>query len=116
MKKKLQNLVELSYINGKLDQEVVKTIADRLTRHELKQYITLLKREENTKQVFVTTPEELNKEDRKKLESLFPNKKVNYSIDPSMISGIKVVEEDEEYEINLNRTFNDIIQFLGKND
>ncbi len=116
MKKKLHNLVSLSYINGKLDSEVVQAIAARLTRHELKLYIKLLKHEEDKKQVFITSPKELSKDNKKKLESLFSEKKVNYLLDESMITGIKVVEGDEEYELNLNHVFNDIIQFLSKNN
>ncbi len=116
MKNKLKNLVELSYTNGKLDQEIVETIATRLSRQELKQYINLLKQEENKKQIFVTVPRELDSQDQKKIQLIFPDKQITYIIDPSMISGIKIVENDEEYEINLNKTFNDIIQFLSKNE
>ena len=114
--KKLQNLVEQSYIHDKLNQEVVEFIAARLTREELKQYIKLLKQEENKKQVFVTVAKELNSQDQKKIQNLFPDKQISYSIDASMISGIKVVEKDTEYEINLDRIFHDIIMFLSKND
>ena len=116
MKKKLQNLVELSYKNGNLDQETVALIASKLSRRELKQFIRLLIQEENKKQVFVTASTELDKASREKIQHLFPDKKVVSTVDPSMISGIKVVENDVEFEINLNRRFHDIIQFLSKND
>lgn len=116
MKKKLQNLVQASYKNGQLDQEAVDFVASKLTRHELKLYIRLLIQEENKKQVFVTSSNELDKANKEKIEKLFPSKKVVYTVDSSMVSGIRVVENDVEFEINLNRRFHDIIQFLSKND
>lgn len=116
MKKKLQKLVEESYKGGQLDEKTVEFIASKLTRHELKQYIRLLTQEENKKQVFVTSTSELDKSHKEKIQNLFPNKNVIYSVDSSMISGIKVVENDVEFEININRRFHDIIQFLSKND
>lgn len=116
MKKKLKNLVQASYTKDKLNEEAVQFIASKLTRHELKLYIRLLIQEENKKQVFVTSSNELDKANKEKIEKLFPSKKVVYTVDSSMVSGIRVVENDVEFEINLNRRFHDIIQFLSKND
>lgn len=116
MGKKLESIVKASYKNGQLDKETVEFIANKLTRNDLKLYIKLLDQEENKKQVFVTASTELDKASKEKIQHLFPNKNVVYSVDPSMITGIKVVENDVEFEINLNRRFHDIIQFLSKND
>ncbi|MGI8419358.1 MAG: hypothetical protein ACR2LN_01805 [Candidatus Levyibacteriota bacterium] len=112
----LEQLVLESYKDGKLDKETVEYIADRLTRNKLKQYINLLKEEERKKIVFVTTPKPLTEDDRKKISTLFPKKAIIEDIDPKMISGIKLVENDEEYEFNLNQTFHDIIRFVSNND
>lgn len=112
----LEQLVLESYKDGKLDKETVEYIADRLTRNKLKQYINLLKEEERKKIVFVTTPKPLTEDDRKKISTLFPKKAIIEDIDLKMISGIKLVENDEEYEFNLNQTFHDIIRFVSNND
>jgi F0F1-type ATP synthase delta subunit len=63
--------------------------------------------------VFVTTPKPLATSDREKITQLFPKKKIIEEIDPVMINGIKIVENDEEYEMDLNRIFHDIIRFIG---
>lgn len=115
-KKQLDELVQASYKDGKLDEATAKKIADKLNRHILKQYINLLKHEEKKKMVFVTTPKPLSAKDREKLKALFPKKKVVEQIDPAMITGIKVVENDESYEMDLNRTFHDIIRFISTHD
>ena len=115
-KKKLEQLVQESYKDGKLDQETVDYIADKLTRNKLKQYINVLKEEERKKIIFVTTPKPLTVDDKKKISGLFPKKTIVENIDPKMISGIKLVENDEEYEYDLNQTFHDIIRFVSNND
>ena len=112
----LKTLAEQSYTNNNLDEASVNSIAEKLSRKELKNYIKLLKIQESKKEVYVTSPEKLSDADVKKIQALFPEKNIVRSLDKSMISGIKIVENDEEYEINLNRTFHDIINFLSKND
>ncbi len=116
MKKKLKALVQASYKNGQLDELIVKKIADKLNRNMLKHYINQLRQEEKKKIVFVTTPKPLSVEDRDKIKTLFPQKDLVEQIDPSMIAGIKIVENDEAYEMDLNKTFHDIIRFVNNND
>ena len=116
MNKKVKALVTASYTNDRLDEKSVQIVADNVDRRMLKQYINLLKQVENKKVIFVTTPKPLTSIDREKVSALFPKKKMLENIDPSMISGIKIVQNDEEYEINLNRTFHDIIRLVSTND
>lgn len=116
MNKKLKNLVKESYKNGQIGEETVQYIADRLSRSDLKQYISLLKQEEAKHEVLVTSAEKLSSEDIGKIQKLYPGMNVISSIDKSMISGVRIVENNKEYEINLNRTFHDIIGFLSTHD
>jgi len=116
MKKQLEELIKASYKNGHLDEKEVKEIADNLNRNMLKAYINLLKLEERKKMIFVTTPKPLTIKDREKIRNLFPKKKLIEQIDPTMIGGIKIVENDEAYEFDLNRIFHDIIRFVKNND
>jgi len=113
MKKQIEELVQASYKDGKLDEATVKNIADKLNRNMLKMFISLIKQEEKKKMVFVTTPKPLSTKDREKVKSLFPKKKIVEEIDPAMIGGIKVVENDEAFDMDLNRTFHDIIRFVN---
>lgn len=116
MKKKIMPLVAHSYRNGKLDSETVERIADNMDRKTLKEYLHLLKQEEKKKQVVITSPTTLTDADRKMLEKQFPNKQIIYLIDPEIISGIQVIDNDQEFEISLNQIFNDIIKYVSKND
>ena len=91
-------------------------IADHMNRQTLKQYINMLKQEEKRKQVMITSPKALTEQDKKTLGELFPKKKIIYVLDPEMINGIQIADNDKEYELNLNRTFHDIINHLSKYD
>ena len=116
MKKQIEELVQASYKEGQLDEATVKKIADKLNRSMLKLYISVLRQVEKKKMVFVTTPKPLEAKDREKIKSLFPKKKIVEEIDPAMIGGIKIIENDEAFEMDLNRTFHDIIRFVNNND
>jgi F0F1-type ATP synthase delta subunit len=116
MKKQIKKLVEASYIDEKLDEKTVAAISDKLNRKLLKEYIGLLKYEEKKAIIVVTTAKPLIETEREKIKSLFPKKRIVEQIDPEMIGGIKIVENDEEYEMNLNSTFHDIIRFVSNND
>jgi F0F1-type ATP synthase delta subunit len=112
----VKKLVEESYKDGALIPEIVEYIASKLSRKDLKVYIKLLKEEEIKKQVFVTSAEALSKADLEKIKQLYPGKTITSAIDKAMISGVRIVENNKEYEVNLNRTFHDIIGFLSTND
>ncbi len=115
-KKKLQDLVTESYKGEDLDSKTIEMLADHMNRQTLKQYISLLKQNEKKNQVMITSPKSLKETDKKTLQDLFPKKKIIYVMDPEMINGIQITDNDKEYEINLNRTFHDIIDHLSKYD
>jgi len=116
MNRKLHNLVLQSYNKGQLDTKAVEMIADHMNRQSLKQYISLLKQEEKKKQVIVTSPKSLTADDLKLVQAQFPDKKIICVLDPEMINGIQIMDKDTEYEINLNKTFHDIIGYLSNYD
>ena len=115
-KTRLQKLVIQSYKGDELDPKTVEMIADHMNRETLKQYISLLKHEEKKKQVIITSPKSLKEADKSILKDLFPKKKIVYILDPEMINGIQITDDDNEYEVNLNRTFHDIINHLSRYD
>lgn len=115
-KKTLQTLVNDSYDGDELDGKTLDLLADHMNRQTLKQYISLIKQEEKKRQIVITSPRSLSDVDKKTLQGLFPKKKIMYILDPEMINGIQIVNNDESYEINLNKTFHDIIDHLSKYD
>lgn len=109
-RKKLKTLVLESYKNDILDSNIVYSIANFLTRSELKEYINQLKNHENKKNVIVLTSFAANS--NKGFEKLFPNKKIVYKKDPSLMLGVKVVDNDNVYEFNLKNTLDNIFSYI----
>lgn len=116
MRKKINGLVLNSYNDNQLDPEIVDLIANRLSREELKQYIKLLKHYEHKKHVIVTVPQYLSNEQQIIIQKLFMDKEILYTIDPTIVSGIKIVDNDMEYELSINQLFQDLIKHLVKYD
>lgn len=110
--KKLKIIVAESYKNDILDANKAYAIADSLTRSQLKQYISGLKNRENKKNVIVTTA--FMTSNKTILEKLFPNKKIVYRIDPSLMLGLKIINNDNVYKFNLQNTLDDIISYITK--
>ena len=106
-KKKIKELVLASY---KIDEEKIKKIAPLLNRSDLKKYIGGLKTMESKKNVIVTTPFTNVKQEM--LENLFPNKRIVYKKDPSLIVGLKIQDDDIVYDFNLKNTLNNLISYI----
>lgn len=111
-KKILKTIVAKSYKNDILDSNKVYAIADSLSRYELKQYIRSLKNYENKKNVIVTTSFSID--NHKVFEKLFLNKKIVYKVDPFLILGIKILNNDNVYEFNLKNTLDHIVSHITK--
>ena len=116
MKNFIQGLVVKSYKQDQLDPAIVDLVANKLNRRELKQYIRLLRKQENKKQVIVTVPKSLTSEERDMIQKLFTGKKLYYTVDPSMISGIRIVDNDVEYEVSLDQIFQNLLAHMSKVD
>lgn len=112
MKKKfIKQLVLNSYKTDELDEKEVTTIADRLNRHDLKQYIHELKNYEKKKNVYVSLPYPPTSDEQKALQLLFPKKKIAFIIDPSLGVGVKITNNDLITEMNFKDTLEDIMAY-----
>lgn len=107
-KKQLKALVLKSYANNNLNFEKVKRIADKLTRQNLKQFIRMLKVYEKKISVIVIMPFKNTEDDRKIFEKIYKDKKIIFKTDPSIIAGVRVVENDMLYDFNLKNTLDNL--------
>lgn len=108
-KRLLSQLVFESYTNGILDEERIAAIADRLNRRQLKEYIKALKHEENKKSVEVTVPAPVDDDQIEMLGKIFPDKNIIYKNDPSLLSGIKVKNNDMIYDQSLKSILDKLV-------
>lgn len=101
-KKDIKKLAEASFSKEKLEEAKVKKIAGSLKREDLKSYIKTLKIINEKRTVYVTIPSENGLNELKRYFSkMYPDKKIVFSIDSSLLTGIKVVDYDTVYELSL---------------
>jgi mRNA-degrading endonuclease YafQ of YafQ-DinJ toxin-antitoxin module len=114
MKKKLlKQLVLESYDKGHLLEKKALLIADQLDRKELKQYISALKQSEKLRTVFVDMPFDGNDDDMRSLQSLFPDKKIVLRTEESLLAGMRIVNNDDIFEMNLKHNLDAIIEHVA---
>lgn len=115
MKKKLlKQLINLSYEKLILNEEKTELISKYLNRKELKEYLKELKKWENETSVIISLPKMPGIEEQKIFLNLFTNKKIVYNIDPSLLVGVKIKNNDLIYNFNLKNTLENLIKHISK--
>lgn len=111
-KKQIRELVNLSITKGSLDPKKVELIASSLKRKELKKYIKALKKEDLEQQVIIKLPQQPTDAQKNVFDSLFPNKKIIYHKDQSLLLGVKIINNDMEHQLNLKNNLNTILSHI----
>lgn len=114
MEKLIKQLVEASYTDGILNAEVVFAIADRLSRKHLKSYIHALKEHEKQHTVIVEVPSEKAFTDADAFATLFRNKKVRFQENPDLLIGVRIRDNDDVYNMNLQKTLERIATYAAE--
>lgn len=112
-KKKIDKLVIASYSDNLLNRKKVLKIATLLSRSDLKKYINGLKSTENKKNLIVLSP--MNDQALNKFEKLFPNKKIIFKKDPTLMLGMEIVDNDIVYEFTLKNSLDKIVSYIEQN-
>jgi len=111
----IKKLAEKSFTNENLDIKKIKKITPLLGRKQLKVYIKFLKKLENIRTVWVFTPiNNIEKEIIDKLKSMFPRKRIEYITDSSLIAGLRIIDNDMVYELNLKDSLDGLITYLKR--
>ena len=94
-----------------LNPKNVNSIAGLLKRKDLKQYIRAIKIQEKKLCVFIDIP--TNYAGIKgKFNGIFPNKKISYRNDPTLMLGARITADDMLFEINLKNTLDKMLLFI----
>ena len=110
----IKKLASVSYTRGRIDNEKVNRITKSLKRGDLKIYIKNLKAIDSKHSVTITVPDEqrLN-EKRRYLSKIYPNKKLIFNIDSSLLAGIRIIDMDNEYELSLKSFLENSLKSLA---
>lgn len=109
--KKIKVLVLSSYTNKKLNADRVNKIAGLLARKDLKTYIKVLKSYEKENTVIINLPFLYN--DKRIFDKMFKGKKIIYKEDPSLMAGVRIINNDIVYEHDLKNTLENIATYIG---
>lgn len=112
-KKQLENLVLQSYTRDLLDERKVAAFASLLTRFQLKQYIKRLKSSENQKTVNVMLSHLPTKAQQEMINRLFPGKRIKYEFDKNLLVGIKIINNDQVFDLNLKDTLDNLLSHVS---
>lgn len=113
-KKLIKNATVASYTGVWLDYKKVEKFIKYLSRSELKEYINALKRHESQSTAVIYTPKELDLAQRDMLQSIFQGKKVIFLHDASLMLGLRIIESDNIYEINLKSSLEQIHDYISE--
>lgn len=94
-----------------LSPKNVNRIAGLLRRIDLKQYIREIKIQERKLTVFIDIPIN-NVGIKDKFNRIFPDKKISYCNDPTLMLGARITADDMLLEINLRNTLDKILLFI----
>jgi F0F1-type ATP synthase delta subunit len=109
MKKLMIRKLALScYKNDRLNEAETLKVANLLTHHDLKQFIKVIKSEEDKRTATITSAKALAGADKKTVEEIFTGKTVHFQTDPSLLTGLKVQNADMIYEQSLKNTLEQI--------
>lgn len=113
-RKIIKKLVIASYTNNNLDSKKVDKIVGLLNRKELKAYIKAIKNYESAKSVTLVTPDLTNdKSYADELKKLFPDKKILFAKDKSLLAGIRIIDNDTIYDFNLENTLQNLVSYIN---
>ncbi len=110
-KKQIKSLALASFTKNNLDPKKVKRFTDKMTKHNLREYVKYLKTYDSGKKVYVLVPNllEIDKPKiQKEFSKLFPDKKIIYKESPELILGIRVINNDKIFDFNLQNSFESI--------
>lgn len=112
---KIKKLAHASFKNAQLDAPRVRKISKLLKKEELKYYIKALKQIENKKTItLVVSDEDIDSVANvvEKIRKIYPDKKILIKTDPTLIAGIKVINDDLIYEVSVKQILEDYMTKL----
>src|SRR3989344_1201297 len=113
-KKQINRLVLESYKKNRLDKKKINRIVTLISRSDLKKYLSALKIQEKKAMLIVSTPADNPLSDEKLFRKLFPNKKIIFKNDKSLLLGMQIVDYDVIHNFTLKSSLDKIISRIEK--
>lgn len=115
-KKILAKIVQASKEKKHISQNHVTMIAQSMSRSQLKQFIKALQNDMLQNTVYVDTAAPLSDNGQDQFQNQYPNKNVVFSVNPQIILGCRVTNNDLVYEGDLKSRLNVILEGVKKDE
>lgn len=112
--KLINQLVSVSYLNGILDERIVNRIALKLNRKELKAYIHGLKEHEKRTTIRLEIAKPNITVNEEALRKIFGGKKIQTTINPDLLLGLRITDSDDVYNMNLKTSLERIEAYAAE--
>jgi hypothetical protein len=114
-KKQIAKLVEMSFVDGVLDEHSVNKAIGQLDGRELREFLKILTEQEKRQQVYIDLTFAIKEGDKKIFRELFPGKRVVFRNDTDLVFGIRITDNDMVYNLNMKDALDQIKSNLRKN-
>lgn len=112
MNKKVKKLVELSFVDGKIDNRIARYILTQLSKKELKEYLKILKHRLESRHVMIESASPLNSNEKKKMTKLFAGYDIEFNQAPQNGGGMKVTVGDTVIDLSVKNYIETILANL----
>jgi hypothetical protein len=102
-KRFIKELAGASYDKNGLDAAKVEKIASHLSKKELKEYVKQLRIQQKLLTIYVEVPQ-LDSAYEKQLQEVFPDKKIEITVNPDLLLGMRIQNNDDIFELSLKNT------------
>jgi len=115
-KKQIDQLVFQSYTRDDLDLKKIQRYIVGLSRRDIKRFIRAVRNFEKKQSVEVIMPSENYRQsvNEKVIKALFSKRNIRYAIDPTIIAGARIINDDIVYDFNLKNTLEAILENIEK--
>src|SRR5258708_29893413 len=112
-KKEVKKIALLSFADSDIDVRKVKRFTQTMNRRELRQYVRFLKLIDSQKKIKILTPIKEDLDLKNRISRIFPKKRIIFEEDPSILLGIRIINNDILYDFNLENEFEELKKFVA---
>lgn len=111
-RKLIKELAQKSFFRNNLDAKRVKYFVSKMKRKEIRGYLRTIKTidSRNTVRIIFPSLTKIKKSDILRLSNFYKGRKIIVGEDPSLILGVRLIDNDLVYDFNLENSFENIIE------
>lgn len=109
---KIKKLAIIAASSSSIPEDIKSYVLTILGKKELKTFLSYYRRALDKKRVYITSSNEISSEMMKELKSIFDEKDIMTSIDPTVGGGLKLIEDDMVVDFTFKKYINDTIEKL----